>query len=95
MTTMPFGKFRGQPITDIPSSYLVFVAEQCQNVDPSLLALVRLEVASRYSQFALTRPAIDKAYMVDWIRRASLHAHPDRGGSVGMMKLVNELRERL
>lgn len=28
-----------------------------------------------------------------WYRRASLQAHPDRGGSAALMKLLNELME--
>ncbi len=94
MTVMPFGKFKGYQLEHIPSSYLVFVAEQCDNVDEVLLWAVKQEVAKRYGN-QLMLPVIDRSYLVDWIRRASLEAHPDRGGSVGMMKLVNELRERL
>jgi hypothetical protein len=30
-----------------------------------------------------------------WYRRAALAAHPDRGGSEAMMKLVNELRDHI
>jgi uncharacterized protein (DUF3820 family) len=95
MSVMPFGKFKGYQLEHVPSSYLVFVAEQCENVEPGLLYEVRQEVAKRYGQFQFTKPSLDRNYVVDWIRRASLEAHPDHGGSVGMMKLVNELRERL
>ena len=91
---MPFGKFKGQDLEDIPSSYLVFVAEQCENVDAGLLWEVKQEMVKRYSN-PLMLPVVDRSYLVDWIRRASLASHPDHGGSVGMMKLVNELRERL
>lgn len=94
MTRMPFGKFKGEDLEDVPTSYLVFVAEQCSDVDDGLLWEVRQEVAKRYPN-PLALPVIDRAYLVDWFRRASFEAHPDVGGSVGMMKLINELRERL
>jgi hypothetical protein len=34
------------------------------------------------------------AWWAEWWRRATLHAHPDRGGSVALMTLLNEARER-
>lgn len=94
MTTMPFGKFKGCELEKVPTSYLVFVAEQCDNIDPALKCEVRQEIVDRFSNPLPVR-SIDRGYLVDWCRRASFAAHPDQGGSVGMMKLVNELRDRL
>jgi len=34
--TMPFGKYRGEPLEDIPPSYLIWVLENCRNIKTSL-----------------------------------------------------------
>lgn len=94
MTAMPFGKYKGCELERVPTSYLVFVAEQCDNIDPALKCEVRQEIVERFSN-PLPVPSVDRRYLVDWCRRASLIAHPDCGGSVRMQQLVNELKDRL
>lgn len=92
--TMPWGKYRHQTIDQVPAGYLWWVLENCEQVDATLRVSIEEELASRLPQRAVTATAttIDRDYLVSWCRRAAVVCHPDHGGSVQAMKLVNELR---
>ena len=38
--TMPFGKYKGLPLSDIPESYLVWVLKSCSNITPTLRSAI-------------------------------------------------------
>lgn len=91
---MPWGKHKGRPLADVPGSYLFWVLEECESVDASLQRNIREELARRLPKPPPSQPPsiIDRSYILAWCRRAALACHPDHGGSVAAMKLVNELR---
>ncbi len=105
---MPWGKYRGQLIKDVPSGYLAFVVEE-SNANGELKLVCRQVLALRFGGVAEPQPAsqpwqrgnqsppdssgVCRDKLKRWYRRASLLAHPDRGGSVELMKLINELTE--
>ena len=37
---MPFGKYEGEPLEDIPHNYLVWVLRNCRNIKPNLRAAI-------------------------------------------------------
>ena len=91
---MPFGKFRGFSIQDIPRDYLSWLWE---NVD--LYGRLKDEV----SKFILSEshlPELD--YLVSdsnrlkrVYREMAFKWHPDRGGTVEAMQAINEFYENL
>jgi hypothetical protein len=89
---MPFGKYRGVEIDDIPFSYLDWL---WNNVN--LGKQLRYEVAK-----ALFSPnptdCVDVISLVDIItvfRKMAFKWHPDRGGTNEAMQAVNEFYEEL
>jgi uncharacterized protein (DUF3820 family) len=94
--TMPWGKYKGQRLQVIPGSYLFWLLESGEGLSLALRSDIEDELGSRLPQpmpqAVISR--IDKQdFVLAWCKRAALACHPDRGGSVTAMKLVNELRE--
>ena len=100
MAKMPWGKFAGVDLTHVPASYLVHIVEHYDGTtDRDLLREIKREISTRldlphkikYVEIVKSG-TFDEKLLEDWLRKASLAAHPDTGGSLAMMKLVNELR---
>ena len=47
---MPFGKYKGLPLADIPTDYLVWVLENCDNVTFNLRTAIINQVNSNQDQ---------------------------------------------
>lgn len=111
MTTMPWGKHRGERLPYIPIGYLVWVLEQgYADRTPPLRAAIRAEVADRLALFPpppppplwgrVGAPPADLAPMLGALvdvgfKTLALRAHPDRGGCTADMQTLNALREWL
>jgi hypothetical protein len=102
---MPWGKHKGKPVAEVPSGYLLFVLEE-SNAHSELKEACKRELRRRLfgpsqeyqGPFAgsggpSVSAGVCRTKLKQWHRRASLAAHPDRGGSLEMMKLINELKE--
>jgi hypothetical protein len=103
-TVMPWGKYRGRYLGDIPLSYLAFVVD-ADYTAPWLRSACWDEIRRR-SPFAGYEP---RARCNDssssrwpshfdfkgWYRRMAVACHPDHGGSMVAMKLLNELRDEV
>lgn len=92
---MPFGKYRDQPIDQIPTGYLRWLL----TIDlwPDLQSAVEEELELRREGFErgprqAPTPAIDVA---SWYRQLSMRFHPDRGGSKEAMQAVHAAKELL
>lgn len=93
---MPWGKYKGRRICDVPGSYLFWVLEECGKLDGFLEREIREDLSWRLPQDnPVSVQAVDRQAVLDWCKKASLACHPDHGGSVKAMKLVNELRSML
>ncbi len=97
---MPFGKYRGRRIQDLPSSYLVWLLEGCDDLRGYLEDHVRAELTARFGaghRAAATCRRCDQVRQLldGWYRRWSLRLHPDRGGDTAAMAALNGLREEL
>ena len=47
MTTMPFGKYKGEPITALPRSYLQWLLRECKNLSGDLKADIKAVLSGR------------------------------------------------
>ena len=94
---MPFGKFKGETIDEIPSTYLVYALEKFE-MPLELEEGMREELIVRFDLFTpSSRQAsspIDKKINSAY-RIVSKKYHPDTGGSHEAMTAINEFKSLL
>lgn len=104
-TRMPFGQFRGQPITKLPPSYLLWLLDNIHG-QPSLLAKVWTVLADYLEGHDAATGTIHggqtppcsqnyEAIIRAWHREQSLKHHPDHGGNIEVMTALNHLADSL
>lgn len=103
--TLPWGKFRGVPLDQVPRQYLFWCHDNAERLSPHLKAAIAEELG--FGQEAPpyrppppppppSAPAeLVRAAVARWLREATLRWHPDKGGDVRVMAALNDLRERL
>jgi len=95
---MPWGKYVGKDITELPFGYLAWVWEE-SGLDAAGKSKVRREMLRRLGADAA--PISPAKHSGVWdsvqamLRRLMLRHHPDRGGSEAAMTVVNEMREEM
>jgi hypothetical protein len=82
---MPFGKFAGRRISDIPSGYLVWCVENLDGLNWAMREAIEEELLLRHDE---EEPVEEAAVACDgvvsrWYREMVLRFHPDRGGQHG------------
>lgn len=86
-TRMPFGKFRGRPVNDLPVDYVAWVRENIELREP-----LKTAIETRYrelTQVVIPRGAVDLNALR---RRFAAKYHPDRPkGSRDAMSAVNDV----
>lgn len=88
---MPFGKYKGRRLADVPTGYLNWVLENCRQASPDLLmSIARVLHDAQPPETPLALPLCDQ-----WYRTMSMRFHPDKGGNHEAMKAVNAGRELL
>ena len=98
MQRMPFGKYRGRCLYEIPLSYLGWVFEN-DDISPVLRKAIREEIRERLGLQSPSPPPPCRTcseLRSCWspiYRKLVLLLHPDRGGSHEAMVLVNEVNE--
>lgn len=90
---MPFGKFKGTPIEDIDSSYIVYCLENF-NLTPFVKQEMTNELIGRFSEvetFTTNKTSIKSIY-----RDLAKKYHPDKSeGNTKAMQAINEFYELL
>jgi hypothetical protein len=85
---MPFGKYKGKEVRDIPVDYLRWAHEKCDlygRIKDEIEALVAFRPAAMDAHhFGID---LDKARSI--YRELSFQYHPDRGGSTSAMQALN------
>ncbi|MBX3027513.1 DUF3820 family protein [bacterium] len=104
--TMPWGRYRGQDIADVPLGYLTWLLDEGRALRPDLRRAVCAEVADRLDlrpeppapRRPLPPPALASAIrdiIAAGYRAVALRAHPDRGGTHQAMVAATEARDWL
>lgn len=99
MTTMPWGKWRGRGLHEIPASYLCWVLENCPDAGVCLRWTIRQELANRFaSPVAVTATPVSadvRGIVRAWYRQLARRYHPDSGGDTRAFQVLNEANARL
>jgi uncharacterized protein (DUF3820 family) len=93
---MPFGKFRGREVAELPASYLAWCWENVPFRSPQLREAIREALCQRLRAEGVLPPP----WQQDWLKvvfgRLALEYHPDRrAGSDEGMRVINRLWELL
>jgi hypothetical protein len=97
MVAMPFGKFKGMPVDELPDDYLLWL-DSLNNLRPFLRRAVDEEIERRRSEedfddeTVCRGDAVLNAWRNNW-RRIIFLAHPDRGGNEELAKLLIAINE--
>lgn len=93
---MPFGKYKGQPVSQIPESYLSWVLQNCTNLESKLRQEIEWYLNLKTYDRKQPSPSADlPGVITQWHRQLAADFHPDRGGSVEAMQAINEAYDRL
>ena len=90
---MPFGKYSGVRLEDIPEDYLWWVVDTVKN-RPRLVKAIEAHLDGLYSQSKGDKGDVGDV-VAEWYRRMAMRFHPDRGGSTAAMQAINEANEAL
>jgi hypothetical protein len=91
MIRMPFGKHRGEVVTELPDAYLdwLLTRELREPLRSAVLAEWRWRFADDDSVPVDTRRMAESIIATGY-RTLALEHHPDRGGATHAMQAVNE-----
>jgi hypothetical protein len=99
---MPWGKHRGRRLEDVPVSYLAWCLNNCEGMDPRLRRSIEQILDDAEDLDDADEPpapadalAPVRGVMRRWYGDLSKKYHPDRGGSVVAMQVVNDAYDRL
>lgn len=96
LVKMPFGKYRDEPLEEIPTGYLEWVVRNCTRIDPWLRRLIDVELEERKQPVPERQNGADWVPIISrWYRELAMKFHPDRGGSHEQMQAINEANDLL
>src|SRR4051794_30706095 len=97
---MPFGKFKGYAVADLPADYLTWLWETCDLREP-LRSAVQKALSSEDGALARSsdlppelRPVVQEIVSVGY-RLLAMKLHPDQGGDHQRMTRLNQARDWL
>lgn len=90
--TMPFGKYKGEFIEEIPSNYLIYSLENF-DVPTDLKDVIKFEICKRLDLDADISIFMDDVRSI--YKKLCKKHHPDVGGSNQAMQAINEFNNEL
>lgn len=87
---MPFGKYKGEELINLPPNYLTYALIEFdlpQELKESMLEILLMHLGVEHLIFKDSNLKVDKVY-----KQLSLKYHPDRGGSTEAMQAINDFR---
>jgi hypothetical protein len=91
---MPFGKFQGRQLGNIPTDYLQWLLDHFGGLRQPLLGEVEKELAGRMPAAAPPEPRWEELVRT-WHSRLVLEFGPARGGSAEAMRAIDQGRDLL
>lgn len=96
-TRMPWGKYQGRLLAEIPLSYLTWLIEEC-DLQPALRSAICAALRDRL--LPLVGAGADQTpagpeLLARWFRPLAARWHPDKGGTHEAMQAINEARDEL
>ena len=88
---MPFGKYKGVCISEIPTNYLAYGLESFE-LPEELKESMKEEVCDRLK---ISSQSYDSSKIKEVYKRLSKKYHPDLGGSNEAMQAINEFNALL
>jgi hypothetical protein len=106
---MPFGRYRGQRLRDLPDGYLGWLRDECELREPLRMRVeheYQRRIGSRHRRrreapleregaLAPSQVAVALRIVARGFRAAAHDAHPDHGGSDAQMRELVAVREAL
>jgi uncharacterized protein (DUF3820 family) len=94
---MTFGKHYGKRVCDVPRNYLRWCLANVVDLDPALRRAMNDTLQDRHNGEPTTEtsPAPLDPLVRRWFNECAMTYHPDRGGDVESMKVVNDCHDRL
>lgn len=89
---MPFGKYRGVNLEEIPQDYLLWTYENINFRSKTLKCEIEsiLNISSHEDDSKGKEDSISAAEIETWLSRMARRYHPDRGGTNEQMQAVME-----
>lgn len=84
---MPFGKYKGRPLDDVPDDYLIWLYDSNVQVNQEIAKVLKL--GRPVNGNAGAEPGALKAQLLRLRRQLARKYHPDAGGNNEAMAAVN------
>lgn len=102
-TRMPFGKYKGIDILELPSNYLLYALETFDLPEELTIVLsttlydrlIAMPNCGGYFENMVINIGIDEHKIKAVYKALTLKYHPDKGGSHEAMQAINEFRDLL
>src|SRR4051812_41299078 len=89
---MPWGKYKGCDLYDVPEEYLVWVLDHCDRLEPTM----RWAIGERLGLYKVgASPNVWARTLSEWYWRLIQKHNPHNGGSPEAMKAVVDAYESL
>jgi hypothetical protein len=103
---MRFGKYKGERLDQIPTSYLRWLLRECHELDQYFRCRILDAIDWQQAQEREERqpsqgratppPPVDWSGIIrQWHHEMVMQHHPDRGGDVKVMQALNHAADRL